>query len=298
MAILNTLTFDDLTEDQSLITQNPANELGGEPWYTVVGTGGSMVAKASAAIHGDRGLQLGSMTGPGQVVWLSDTATTDTHVASMYFRIDAAPSGNCYMMGCSDATGTLEARADWRINDSLQVTVRDGTIASGGTSSQQLSEGVWYRAEWMVGSGGQELRIYEGEATVPYITQIGALSAPLHNRLSHGVIASPNNISLSIDTIRIADDWVGPFGTPNEPLATPTGFDFVAAPDKVEIAASWDPVNGAAAYQVAIELLVGGSWQELNTFSVVGTSRTFGVADGLVGGQTYRGAVRAMPPGA
>lgn len=290
MAILATQLFDTLTENQDLLTANPSQPLGGVPWV-VVATG-PITAKAAAAAHGGRGLQMHTMTSPGEVSWApdGDNETTATHVGSMYFRIDAQLTANVYVMGLlGDAS-----RADWRISSDHKVTIRNGYTATGGESAESLELDTWYRAEWKVQTSGQELRIFEGESTEPYIAITGALGNNAHSRIQIGVLSSPSGSSFSFDTFRVGDDWVGPYGTPTAPIDTPTGFTFVASNSAVEINAVWTAVSEALSYEVQVEEL-DDEWEPLGVFTAQTASLKLTASDGLSEGTAYRARVRALP---
>lgn len=292
MAVLAAQNFDAIPQGDPVTT----TAIGGAPWSSWF-TNTTPTAQSGSAAHGARGVRVLAANGPCRIAWDEAAETTATRVHSYYFRLDNTVSANVMLgeIAAADAT-TL---GGWRINPDLTVTIRDGTVATGGGPSVvALQQGLFYRSEWMTSTTGQELRIYEGESTVPIITLNGALTNNNHLTLTAGITAQPNGQSLSFDTVRIGDTWVGPAGTPAEPLPTPANFSFNASttPGVVSIVVLWDAVSGASGYQIEVQQLVGGTWQEFNTFPGTGTSRTLTQADnGLVQGRTYRGRIRAMP---
>lgn len=290
MAVLATQTFDTIPNGDPVTTA----ALGGTPWSSWF-TNTTPTAQSGAAMHGARGVRVINADGPCRVAW-DEEQTTATRVASHYFRLDNTVSSNVMMGHLNDGEIT---RGGWRINPDLTVTIRDGQVAvGGGPSVYALSQGVIYRAEWKTATTGQELRIYEGESTVPVVTLIGALTSNQHTTIAVGITAQPNGQSLSFDTVRIGDDWVGPAGTPAEPLPTPTNFSFEAAPaPTTAINVNWSAVAGAGSYEVEVQQLTGGVWEEFRTFSSTTTDMTITDTHGLVKGRTYRGRVRAFPVG-
>lgn len=291
MAVLDSLTFDTLTQGQAVTTA----ALPGEEWVYF----GTATATSAAAMHGARGVQIVAAATSSRVNHALASATSAARCLSFYFRLDATPTANVYLGELRDDTTGQVVRADWRVAADRTVTLRNGGTATGGSSTEALAVGTWYRSEWLVSSTGQELRIFEGESTTPFLTRTGALTSNAHTTMGAGLTASPNGLSISLDTIRIGDTWVGPFGTPDVPLDTPTGFTFVAdpGPNVIEIDVSATPVAGAANYQIEVEVLQAGSWAPLGTFSTSTLPFTLDDDDGLEEGRTYRGRMRALPAG-
>lgn len=207
MAILATQDFDSLSESQTINTA----ALGGAPW-AVVAPGTAPTAQGSSAAHGTRGAYIAPAASPTRIEWHDASATTATRVNSFYFRLLVDGGALTYLGSLSEGPSTT--RADWRINADRTVTLRNAGTATGGASPEALAMNTWYRAEWMTSTGGQELRIYEGENTTPYITRSGTLTNNSHDRTSCGILATPNGHSLDIDTVRIADDWLTPYAPP------------------------------------------------------------------------------------
>ena len=213
-SLISELTFNDLSESQTINTA----ALGGAPWSVYVGAT-NPVAQAGAANHGARGAYIAPATGAVRLEW-NEAQSSDTRVLSWYFRLLVDGAANTYLGSMSDGATT---RADWRINADRTVTLRNAGTATGGNSPEALAMNTWYRAEWMTSTSGQELRIYAGESTTPYITRTGALTSNLHTQLTCGVPASPNGHSLHIDTVRVGTDWLGPYNdTP--PVHEPTAY--------------------------------------------------------------------------
>ena len=205
---LSLVDFNSLSESQVINTAS----LDDAAW-DVFTTSTAPEARVTAAMHGGRGALIPAADGPVIFNW-NESGTTDTRVMSFYFRLLIDGGALTYVALLRDGSTN---RADWRINADRTVTLRDAQVATGGTSPQALAMNTWYRAEWMTSSSGQELRIYQGESTTPYITRSGALTNNQHTRISCGITASPNGHSLHIDTLRVTETWAGPFGVAPEP---------------------------------------------------------------------------------
>ena len=205
MAILATQSFDGLSESETINTAAL-----GAPW-SVFAANTNPVAQASAANHGARGAYIAPASGAVRVQW-EEAQSSATRVLSWYFRLLVDGGANTYFSSLSDG---VTGRGDWRINADRTVTLRNAGVATGGASPEVLAMNTWYRAEWMTSTSGQELRIYEGESETPYITRTGALTSNLHTLISCGIVATPNGHSIEVDTMRIADDWTGPFVPPD-----------------------------------------------------------------------------------
>ena len=287
MAILSTETLDDIGEGLDIDTADLA-----PGWVT---KNGRFTSSADAAAHGDRGGQVQSASSAHRIEY-EEATTSSVRVFSWYFRIDEMPSSNCYIGSMMSAGNG----ADFRINTDRTVTLRNERSATGGgASTEQLTVGDWYRVEWRTSTSGQELRIFESESTSAHITIVGNLTDTSKTGFAAGVTSAPNGISLSIDTLRVADDWLGPYGTPAEPLDTPTNFQFVAdpGPNKVEIVASWSNVTGADSYELEVEERDGEDWIPQDAYRKSESPITLTDNDGLEPGVTYRGRVRALPSG-
>ena len=232
MAILATQDFDALSDLQVINTA----ALGNAAW-DVFTTSTIPEARAAAALHGARGALIPAADGPVIFNWNAAASSSDTRVTSCYFRLLVAPSALTYIMLLRDGS---TVRADWRINADRTVTLRNANVATGGASPEVLAMDTWYRAEWMTSTSGQELRIYAGESATPYITRSGALTNKTHTRTSCGIVATPNGHSLHLDTLRVGDDWVGPYE------ASPPEYDPMIAAYRYTEGGTWIPLGGPA----------------------------------------------------
>src|SRR5690606_16003481 len=84
------------------------------------------------------------------------------------------------------------------------------------TSAGTISSGQVYRGEWMVdpSTNTLDLRIFEGEGTTPVVT-LTYNSWTQSNQAYFTVGPAPTTSatgSIDFDTIKYADDWVGPDG--------------------------------------------------------------------------------------
>lgn len=279
MALLSTYNFEGQTPG--------ATAAASSPW--ALGTGSTDITVATAAaVHGTVGGRISAASSYRTIAW-QEAQTTATRVIDGYFIL-RAQTANAYLLGMLDGA---TFRGDVRVNTNGTVSIRNGSTAVG-TSAEALALNTLYRFAWKLSTSGQELRVYAGESTTPLFTLTGALTSAQHTDLRAGLTAGSSGFSVDFDTIRIADDWLTPVN-PAVPLDTPTGFTFVAHSSMVQIAASWSAVAGAVTYELQVQELVSGVWEDLNTFSGSATSRTLGTAQGLAEGGTYRGRVRALP---
>lgn len=279
MTLLSTFDFEGQTAG--------ANVAASSPWQ-MSSSSGVMTIASAAAVHGTVGGRINN-TASYRAVGYVEAAGTATRVIDAYITPRAIPA-NAYVMALMDGT---TSRGDVRINTNGTVSIRNG-VSAVATSTAVLDMNTPYRFAWRTSTSGQELRVYAGETSVPLFTLTGALTSNSHTTLFAGLTAASSGTALDVDTIRIADDWLTPVA-PSTPLATPTGFTFVASSGVVSITAEWGAVAGAATYDLQVEEYVDGAWELLNTFSGSATSRTLTTAQGLVEGGAYRGRVRAVP---
>ena len=262
------------------------------PWSLPAGSSAPLVASATEAVHGALG---GLLTADASFrqLWFTEAQNADVRVADMYLTLRTAPADNTYPVRCLEGTSAAPgaARGDVRINTNRTVTIRAGSTAVA-TSTAALEVGVGYRFAWHVGPAGQELRVYEGDNIDPAFTLSHGTGFASHSALVFGVVAAAT-VTLGMDTVRVADDWLAPAGTPLTKLPTPTGFTLVGSAGQV--AAAWETVSGAATYELAVEHLNGEAWTPLDVFTGAGVSRVLAAGDGIVAGERYRGRVRALP---
>lgn len=210
MTVLETLDADALSDG----TFSPS-----APWST---NGTAPDVAAGAAIHGAKGIRWASTGAAGRVMYDTGSNQATARVWSFYFEVSTFASAHQYIGAIYSLTTGGAIQADWRINNTTRtVSLRDSTTAIA-TSAETLSTGVTYRAEWRVSdsAGTQELRIYTGEGTTPTITLSGAFSSSTARVFAFGPTSAAAGGAIDYDTIKYADDWVGPeAGTPEAPAA-------------------------------------------------------------------------------
>lgn len=198
--VLSSFEFDDKTPDQA-VSASP-------PWYLSSGGSETITALAAAAVHGPLGGRISSASSY-RGVYYREPQTTDTRVIDFYVRPTAVPA-NAYIMALLDGTTN---RADVRINSAGTVAIRNAFVAvATSTETLALDGTVTYRFAWKVSTTGQELRVYVGESTTPLFTLSGALTNASHTDIGAGLTAASAGFTADFDTIRIADDWLAPFG--------------------------------------------------------------------------------------
>ena len=276
MAILSMFDFDSQTSGAAVTASAPWAKLGAT----------TMLASPAAAVHGALGGRIADPSSQCAMEW-TEASTDAARVLDVYVTPHAI-AGPTYVMAYAAGAASL---ASARINADGTVAIRNGTIAVA-TSSATLDLGETYRIAWRVSSAGQELRVYEGESEAPMITLTGAVTDATHTKLLFGLTALSSGAALDIDTIRIADDWLGPVN-PTTPLDMPVltvgAIMDASGPEAADgsVQVSWPGVAGAAGYQRCI---LDGHVASGFTEQAAATSPT--VFSGLEPGQ-YTVAVRA-----
>lgn len=285
MATLASYLFD----DQTLGVDFPAVA----PW-NVAGTGQFPVSTA-AARHGARGARLTSSSGYRHLEYRPGSDTSALRVMDMYIKPGPFTTSPVPISFKTDANVAV---AEVRLNAAGTVSVRNGTtVAATSTGTIALDGSTWYRLAYGVWSSNQELRVYEGESTTPLFTVTAAVTETQWGRFNAGLCAAQNGTTYDIDTVRFGDDWFAPFGEPEEPLDTPTGFTFTALSGSVGIDASCDAVAGASTYSLEVEEGPSNDWTPLGTFTQSARTWQLRGAQGIQPGTEYRGRVRANPAG-
>jgi hypothetical protein len=199
MTVAAELNFDDQTPGANVTLTAPWSSVGTLP--TTV---------AAAADHGALGARWASTGTSGRLQY--DTGSNQTVlVSSCYFNVRTFSTANQYISSVYSLTSGGAIVADLRVNTSHTVTIRDsGTSVA--TSTATINSGFWYRTEWKLDSGAntQTLRFYEGESSTPLFTLTGAYTSDLTRVPAFGPNIAAAGGSVDYDTIKIADDWVGP----------------------------------------------------------------------------------------
>lgn len=201
MTILATFDFESFAEGAPVTASSP--------WGKSAGSG-VITAKAVAAKHGT----MGAHPAPGEFcnLYYLDTSSA-VRVASQYFSLTSVAA----TLRMARLMNSSTQRAGWVVEADRTVSILNG-FANSGQSTVVLSYGVWYRAEWMVGTGVNTLRVYIGESTSPLLelTSTGIADGS-HTSIHQMVQASSAGSDVYFDTLRIGDDWMGP----HEPAPAP-----------------------------------------------------------------------------
>lgn len=192
MTIIASMDFEDQTAGSPVTVTSP---------WSIGGT--APVATTAAAVHGNLGA---SVEGDafGVVICGGLTAGTTT-VADFY--ITPRANSTTSLIGQKRASGVTAAQLRWAGSGILSLRDKFTVTA---TSTVALAIDTTYRLAWRTGSGTQELRIYEGESATPLETISGTLTNGAITDVQIGTVTSATGTLLDLDTIRIADDWLGP----------------------------------------------------------------------------------------
>lgn len=235
MAIISTLDFDSFAEAATVAPS--------APWST---NGVAPTATSAAAAHGARGARWASTAAAGRVQYDTGADQTGAHVLSWYMYIRDYASVNHYIAGVRSLTTGGTSQGDVRINTNHTVSLRNAANVAVATSSAMLAEDTLYRCEWRVHqtAGTQELRVYEAEATTAYLTISGAWTGTNTRVFSVGPHAAAADGALDYDTVRLADDWTGPFAPASDPLLSLVDFNALSDSQIINTAAladaDWD----------------------------------------------------------
>lgn len=210
MTVLATLNFDDQTEGSAVTVVSP---------WTLTAGGTTPVATAAAAAHGAMGARWSSTSSAGSIYYELGASQTAKRVLSFYFKPNTFSTANQYVGAIFDVSSNNQA--DWRINTNRTITLRNASVAIA-TSTATLTAGTWYRCEWSLDptTSGQELRIYAGESATPLIDLTGTYTSTTARRLTFGPDVAAAGGAIDYDTVRVADDWVGPLAPSFNAVAT------------------------------------------------------------------------------
>lgn len=237
MAILATLDFDGLGEAAAISLS--------APWAT---NGVKPVATSAAAVHGDRGARWASTATAGRITYDMGADQTAARVWSWYMTIRDSSPQNCYIAGVLSLVTGGSSQGDIRINPDHTVSLRNGGTQVA-LSTRTLSEDTPYRFEWRIhqSAGTQELRVYEGESATLFFTISGGWTGANTRVFYIGPnIAAPDG-ALDYDTVRLADDWTGPFAPIGNPNLALVDFNALSENQTVTTAslsdAAWEVVS-------------------------------------------------------
>lgn len=274
------------------------------PWAT---NGTVPNATAASALHGAAGVAYTAGTAGRIQTDLGSNMTAFPVFMSSYFRIITMSTASLYLGSVIDLPTGGTAQADWRINPTGTVSLRNlnaGVIAAVGTSSNVLATNTWYRSEWMVDdtTGTQELRVFPLESTVPLFSLSGAYSSALTRVLSYGPNTAAAGASVQMDTLRLDDAWPGPFGTPTggvPPAAAVMTFASETANVAITMTAPWSVVGTAPVALATAKRhdSLGVYWDDLATGSRIQYDYGSNITDVPVVASGYF-KVRAWPTSA
>lgn len=232
MAIISTLDFENFAESA---TVTPA-----APWST---NGATAVATNAAGAHGSRGARWASTATAGRLQYDSGADQAGPHVLSWYMYIRDYASVNHYIAGVRSLTTGGVGQGDVRINTNHTVSLRNAVPSAVATSVQTLAEDTLYRFEWRIhqAAGTQELRVYEGESAMPHLTIAGAWTGTNVRVFVVGPHVAADDGALDFDTVRLADDWTGPFAPAGDRLLSLVDFNALSDSHSINTAALANP---------------------------------------------------------
>ena len=123
-----------------------------------------------------------------------------------YFRLPAMPAANVTPLRVVDAGGSSLAAV--LVDTALRVGIYQGLNPEVDISAMALTIGTWYRFEWRVSGGTQELRIFATEGSTPLETLTGASEPPEAGRWFVGTawgahLGGPYDLGTTV----LATDW-------------------------------------------------------------------------------------------
>lgn len=226
MTVISTQTFENGTNGSNLTnTLLGANAAG----WTLGAGGQSGVYSTTAVTHGSLGVDYASGATFGTCSF-DNGSTIAVMCLSMYFQFPTAMPTSLFYLNSIGITSGVD-NADWRVNTTGTVTIRNNSIATA-TSVPTLTTGTVYRVEWLLNSttSTQELKIFVGESTTALIDISGTYTAGPLEFARFGVIGASSATELYMDTLRVADAFPGPFVTtpalPGSIIRRPFGYDF------------------------------------------------------------------------
>lgn len=156
-----------------------------------------------------------STTGTYRYATYTSGATTSVRTVRWYFQFGANPSANAIVAAVQ--TSAVD-RAQVRLLTDGTLQLRNVTTAVWASSSA-LATGTWYRAEWLVDSGGsgQRLYLYAGHSpSALYDSGWQSYTAAVFNDSKFGNLSNTTLSGLFVDSVKITDTaaLIGPALTP------------------------------------------------------------------------------------
>lgn len=187
---------------------------------------GAPTALNNAARHGDIGAAMSANMTFTRPFPASDTGQ---RTSSFYFNLmnwGSLFSPAHSRMGVATMSNMFVS-CYWEITGTRQVAANNANGTSTQTSVETLDLNTWYRAEWSVFQADRlefnnTVVIYEGESRIPKLS-VGSRANGPNDRVRLGPGNSSGTLLMYMDTITLADDFVGPHDPVNWFLHSPEG---------------------------------------------------------------------------
>lgn len=206
MTILQSLTFDTYTEGAS-ISAPPS------PW-SLVSAGAPPIATSAAAVHGTMGCRWSTGASDCRIQYDTGAPLNAVRIFEFYFKIPTWPTADQFLAGILSVSGSFQAHMYLYAGDH-SVRVRDDQAATFvGASNGSLALNTVYRVEWQIDPIGktQTTRFYQGDNATPDRTSSGATyTSTTGQAFAFGPVQGG---VADYDTVRIADNWIGPYVPP------------------------------------------------------------------------------------
>ena len=205
MTVISVLDFDSIAEGAAVTVSAPWSALGVKS-----------TAVAAASTHGARGARWSSTDAYGRIAYDFGVNQFGPVVLSWYMQVRAfSGSTPLYVASATNLPTGGSVLGHVRINVAAKtVSIRNGVTAIA-TSTPTLSLNTPYRFEWRLDAtlSTQTLRVFAGESATAFIALAGAWSSDETRMLVFGPDIAATGGAVDYDTVRIADDWMGPFGS-------------------------------------------------------------------------------------
>lgn len=176
------------------------------PW-TFQGSNAACVAATAAAVHGN----LGARWADGDNFSCLQYAPGSTPVVVDFYARLRQVGGNFVIGEARTAPSGGSPAAQIRIRANRTVDVRNAALVAVDTSTQALALDTAYRFAWHVTPASQTLRVYAADNPAPIFTLTGTTGGDI-GVIRVGITAATANVAIDIDTIRLADQWLDPYG--------------------------------------------------------------------------------------
>lgn len=188
-------------------------------------TSGSSTVRFTSTnpIHGSMSYRLVGSSGFALLRWLtSHLGTLTTCCGTVYFRLEALPSGYTDLIGAytSDSGGSANKGFAIRVGSGGNIRLSDGSAATIATSIETIAANTVYRLEWQIDHSADTyvLEWFAGDSTVALGSISGTASSGAFkthtSRLDIGRATSPD-ITVVVDSVAVDSKKVGPRLTPS-----------------------------------------------------------------------------------